>query len=97
MTHDNVASQGLSLSGIEGDLSERPEFDTDFGNFDQSQPWAIGSASGSFMIEDDVMSNYTQPERIEKPQDLIQEVKQLALNTTGSSLKNKKQRKEVKT
>ena len=34
MTHDNVASQGLSLSVIEGDLSERPDFDTDFGNFD---------------------------------------------------------------
>ena len=43
------------------------------------------------------MSNYTQPERIEKPQDLIQEVKQLALNTSGSSLKNKKQRSEAKT
>lgn len=97
MTHDNVASQGLSLSVIEGDLSERPDFDTDLRNFDQSQPWAIGSATGSFIIEDDVMSNYTQPERIEKPQDLIQPVKQIALNTSGSSLKIKKQRKEVKT
>ena len=53
MTHENVASHGLSLSVIEDDFSERPEFETDFGDLNMSQPWADGSAAGSCIIEDD--------------------------------------------
>ena len=53
MTHEKIASHGCSFSVFENDYSARPEFETDFDDLNQSQPWAGSSAAGSCLIEDD--------------------------------------------
>ena len=53
MTHEKIASHGISLSVFENDFSERPELESDFEDLNQSQDWVRSRDAGSCLIEDD--------------------------------------------